>query len=146
MFLIQTSSEIEESVVLVLHTLKPGTKIFLDFSFIQLVVLYFGSDISYSYMLLNENSKIRDWCCWHQDFQWHQFEFACDNCNPQYIKVNVKAIPVLWSHHWHSMNIIMRKKHVTCGLFGLHNTNLGSSLWSPWVILFSYSGRYVYRH
>lgn len=58
MFLIQTSSEIEESVVLVLHTLKPGTKIFLDFSFIQLVVLYFGSDISYSYMLLNEKSGI----------------------------------------------------------------------------------------
>ena len=59
MFLFQASSEIDESVVLVPQALKPETKIFVVFSFVQLMVLYFGSDISHSYMLLNENLKIR---------------------------------------------------------------------------------------
>ena len=43
MFLFQASS-IEESVVLALQVLNPETKIF---SFLQLVVLYVRSDISY---------------------------------------------------------------------------------------------------
>ena len=55
MFLFQAFSEIEESVVLVLQVFKPKAKIFLDFSFVQVVVLYFGSDMSYNYMSLNEN-------------------------------------------------------------------------------------------
>ena len=59
MFLFHAFSEIEESVVLVLQVFKPKAKIFLDFSFAQVVVLYFGSDMSYNYMSLNENSKIR---------------------------------------------------------------------------------------
>ena len=59
MFLFQAFSEIEESVVLVLQVFKAKAKIFLDFSFVQVVVLYFGSDMSYNYMSLNENSKIR---------------------------------------------------------------------------------------
>ena len=48
MFLFQASSEIEESMVMVLQVLKLETKLFLVFSFVQLEVLYFGSDISFS--------------------------------------------------------------------------------------------------
>ena len=47
MFLFQ-ASKMEESVVLVLYILKSKTKIYLMFSFVQLVVFYVRSDISYS--------------------------------------------------------------------------------------------------
>ena len=55
---------------------------------------YFGSDIPYSFMLLNENSDIRvdTGRLRHQDFKYTSL--GVPKLNLQYIKLKLKAIPV----------------------------------------------------
>ena len=64
-------------MILVLQILKLGGKS-STFSFVQLLLLYFGSDIN-NYMLLNEILKISGWyrLFLTSKFQARQFAFGC---------------------------------------------------------------------
>ena len=98
-----------------------------------MAVPYFGSDISYCFMLLNKTSKIKGWYRLFSTPRLQALQFEWPKFNLPHINIEVKALPVFWSYEWQCKNDNEKMKSIY-SLFGFHNHILGSSLCCLWVI------------